>query len=253
MNVVIPSYKRAGQVKGVDYFNAKIIIPTSQRSEYLQYYKKNQLIIISDQNDGNIARKRNWILNNIERPLLMIDDDVSGLVHSQGQYSEDGKFIRTIQNIKLSRDESLKIIEAGFNLANEWGCRIWGININHDGRNYKQFAPFALSHVVLGPFMGHLDHNLQYDERMGTKDDYDMSLQCLQRYGKILRFNKYAYNCKHGTNEGGIVSMRTMEKEIEYCTAIMKKWGRSIIKYTIPPRKMGDLLNGQVNIPIAGV
>ena len=44
------------------------------------------------------------------------------------------------------------------------------------------------------------------------------------------------------------------EKEIEYCKAIMMKWGTKVIKYQIPPRKMTDLLNAKkVNVPIKGV
>jgi hypothetical protein len=107
--------------------------------------------------------------------------------------------------------------------------------------------------VVLGPFQGHLAHGLKFDERMGTKDDYDFCLQVLSKHKKVLRLNKYAYYCDHGDNAGGIVSMRTLEREIHYCRAIEKKWGREIISYPLKPRKMTELLNGRVQVPVAGV
>lgn len=245
LNIVIPSYNRSKGLEGKDYFKtAKYVIPESQQDSYTQTLGSKRLIVIPDDCDGNIARKRNWILQNIERPLVMIDDDVSGL-----GYGEAGK-----QQLHLDPDTACDVMKQLTNLAHEWDCKLFGLNVNEDGRNYREYKPFSLTSVVLGPFQGHLDHNLYYDERMGTKDDYDFSLQVLQRYKKILRYNKYFYFCGHGDNAGGIVSGRTMEKEKRYCEAIQKKWGKGIIKYRFPPRKVGDLLNAQrVNVPIAGV
>jgi len=245
LNIVIPSYNRADGLKGADYFTtAKYVIPESQRDAYTRAVGVKRLIVIPDESDGNIARKRNWILRNIERPLLMLDDDVSAL-----GYGEGGK-----QQLRLTPDQALDVIKQIANLAYQWDCRLFGLNVNEDGRNYQEYKPFSFTSVVLGPFHGHLDHDLLYDERMGSKDDYDMSLQVLQRYKMVLRANKYCYFTEHGDNAGGIVSERTMQKEQQYCEAIMGKWGRSVIKYRIPPQKMGDLLNAQkVNVPIAGV
>jgi len=249
LNIAIPTYKRAHSLPGKDYFmTAKYVLPESQADDYAQVLPPGRMIIIPDNADGNIARKRNWILQNIPRPLLMIDDDVKCLIHS-----EKGACEKLMQHIKLTPHEALDAIISGFNLAHQWGCVLWGINVNTDGRNYQQYKPFSLTQVVLGPFQGHLDHDLLCDERMGTKDDYDFSLQVLNKYQKILRLNKFAYDCDHGDNKGGIVSMRTMEVEKEYNRRIMSKWGSHIIKYPENPRKMKDLLNGMVSVPIRGV
>jgi len=249
INIVIPTYKRWNNLVGKDYFRtAKYVLPESQQKEYAEVLPKERMIVIPDDQDGNIARKRNWILRNIERPLLMIDDDVKRIIHA-----EKGNRERVKQMIPLTPEQAEAFIESGFLLAEEWGCVMWGINVNTDGRNYQQYKPFSLTQMVLGPFQGHLEHDLVYDERMGTKEDYDICLQALNKYKKILRFNKYAYDCKHGDNSGGIVSMRTKQREIEYCEAIMRKWGKHIIKYKLPPKSDRDLLNGVVNVPIAGV
>lgn len=256
INIVIPTYKRSKNLAGKEYFKkAKYVLPESQRDEYLKILSTKRMIVIPDDCDGNIARKRNWILDNIKRPLLMIDDDVSCLRMTEGMHeSNQSRFKeKGIERIRLTEDQAMGVIQHGFNLAAEFECVFWGINLNEDGRNYQQYRPINLTQPVLGPFGGHLKHDLHYDERMGTKDDYDFSFQVLNRHKKILRFNKFSYDCGHGDNEGGIVSMRTMEKEIHYCKAIMKKWGKHIIRYKIPPKKQADLLNGRVNIPIHGV
>jgi len=249
VNIVIPTYKRADALAGKDYFrSARYVLPESQRDDYRRVLPSARMIVIPDGADGNIARKRNWILENVERPVLMIDDDVAGLMHT-----EKGARAYCRQNIPLTPEQAQGVIEQGFNLAHGWGCVYWGINVNTDGRNYQQYKPFSLTQVVLGPFQGHLWHDLRFDERMGTKDDYDFSLQVLSRFKKVLRLNKYAYVCRHGRNAGGIVASRTMERETAYCRAIEKKWGRHIIRYPRRPKRLGELLNGRVMVPISGV
>lgn len=252
MNVVIPSYKRADKLVGKDYFYyAKYVIPKSQEKDYLKVLKAERLIVIPDSHDGNIPKKRNWILKNVARPLLMIDDDVKNLCMVEGMHDVSKKdHQKATEKVYLEPDHALKIIKNGFNLAHQWGCIFWGINLNTDGRNYQQYKPFSLNQVILGPFQGHLKHDVLFDERMGTKDDYDFSLQVLNKYRKVLRLNKYSYDCEHGFNAGGLCSMRTMEKEKEYCRRIMGKWGDKIIKYNLNAKKYTDLLNGRVNIPI---
>ena len=240
LTIAIPSYKRPAAVAGYKYFDsAVIVVPESQAKEYAENYFRRRIVAIPDAADGNIARKRNWILKNMPRPVLMLDDDVEGLTTTEGEYDKRGRFLgRSNQNIKLSPAQAMAVIENGFNLAHQWGCALWGLNVNTDGLNYQQYKPLSISSIVLGPFQGHLRHGLLYDERMGTKDDYDFSIQVLNKYRKILRINKYAYQCKHGGNAGGIVSQRTMEVESGYCRAIEKKWGRGVISYPLFPKKM---------------
>jgi hypothetical protein len=252
MNVIIPSYKRSHDLKGKDYFfMAKYCVPESQEKEYIEAVGKDRVITLPDSEDGDIVKKRNWILNNIEFPLIMIDDDVSEIGYFESRTGKvDGNHSRKTMNKNLLID----FFEHNFNLANEFNCKMWGLAQNQDNRICKEFLPFNLTNIILGPFQGHLEHNLIFDNRVGTKDDYDMSLQQLRKFKKVLRLNKFHYLCEHGDNKGGIVSYRSKEKEIEYCKQIMLKWGKKIIQYKIPPTKMTDLLNAKkVNIPIKGV
>jgi hypothetical protein len=252
MNVIIPSYKRSHDLKGKDYFlMAKYCVPESQREEYVSVVGEDRVICLPDTEDGDIVRKRNWILRNIPRPLIMIDDDVSEI----GYYESRGGKVDGNHKIKiLDKNALIGFFEHNFLLAEEFGVKMWGLAQNQDNRIYKEFLPFNLSNIILGPFQAHLDHDLYFDERVGTKDDYDMAIQQLNKYRKVLRLNKFHYICEHGDNKGGIVSYRTREKEIEYCKQIMLKWGKKIIQYKIPPGKMTDLLNAKkVNIPIKGV
>lgn len=248
LTIAIPSYKRADKLVGYEYFkDAKIVIPESQKDDYLKYCDTKRLVVVPDSEDGDIVKKRNWILKNMGRPLLMIDDDVSCLK------TPEKRNRKKLKVIKLSPEQAEVVIRNGFNMAHEWGAVLWGLNVNYDPLSYHQYHPFGMCKVVLGPFAGHLNHDLFFDHRMQTTEDYDFCLQVLHKYKKILRFNKYAPSSVHGDNAGGVVSWRTKELEIRCCKAVMKKWGKKIIKYRIPPLKRTDLLNADVHIPIKGV
>lgn len=248
MNVIIPSYKRSHDLKGKDYFfMAKYCVPESQKDEYIKEVGENRVITLPDNEDGDIVKKRNWILKNIPRPLIMIDDDVKSIGYIQSINKKPKQFT-------LEKEKLLEFFTNSFVLCNDFNAKMWGMNQNSDPMSYRQYNPISLSNIVLGPFQGHLKHDLLFDKRVGTKDDYDMALQQLQKYKKVLRLNKFHYLCEHGDNKGGIVSYRSKEKEIEYCKQIMLKWGKKIIQYRIPPQKMTDLLNAKkVNVPIKGV
>ena len=248
MNIIIPSYKRSDNLKGKDYFHmAKYCVPESQKQDYIDAVGEERVVAIPDQYDGDIVKKRNWILKNIPRPLIMIDDDVSCLMYWD---KRDENYLSK----KYPSDLLIDLFQEFVSMAQQFDVKLFGLAQNKDDRQYKEFAPFNLSHIILGPFQGHLDHDLIFDEKVGSKDDYDMALQQLNKYKKVLRFNKFAYDCEHGDNKGGIVSYRSKDKEIEYCKRIMFKWGKKIISYQLPPRKMTDLLNAKkVNIPIKGI
>lgn len=122
INVIIPSYKRASDLVGKDYFYmAKYCIPESQADDYREYLKDNRIIIIPDDNDGSITKKRNWILENIPRPLIMIDDDV--------------KYLRYVDNKKLSYIGSklpktflADVLIEMVNMAEQFGVKMFGVS-----------------------------------------------------------------------------------------------------------------------------
>jgi hypothetical protein len=255
LSIVIPSYKRWENLPGYDYFStAKYIIPESQYNNYAFNRDKKRFIAIPDSEDGNIVKKRNWILKNIPRPLIMIDDDVTSLMMTDGK--ADDYFERmgiAKERVKLTPEQAIGIFEQTANLAYQWECPMFGFNLNTDGRNYQQYKPFSLTQPILGPCSGHLFHDLLYDEKMDLKEDYDISIQALNKYRKILRLNKYAVDADHKSNKGGCVSYRTLEREEAACKAIEKKWGTHIIHYNIEKGKYTSYLNGIVHIPINGV
>jgi hypothetical protein len=249
INVVIPSYKRSDNLLGKDYFYmAKYVVPYSQKEDYLKVLTEERIITIPDDEDGSIGKKRNWILKNIPRPLIMIDDDVKHLMlYEKRKENPGGK--------KMDKELLNDFFESLVLLSKDFDSRMFGLLPITDFGSVNEYKPFSLTNMVLGPFQGHLEHDLYFDESVGSKDDYDMCLQQMNKYKKVLRYNKVGYmDANDKKIPGGIVSYRSMDKEIEWCEKIMKKWGTKIIEYKLPPVKLTDVLNAsKFNPPISGV
>ncbi|NIR06335.1 MAG: hypothetical protein GTN82_13010 [Candidatus Aminicenantes bacterium] len=135
--------------------------------------------------------------------------------------------------------------------------------MNQDKQSYREYTPFSFTSNIGGPFMVHIPHDLRYDDRMPTKDDYDMTLQQLNRYRKVLRLNKFFYVARQGGSgtgqEGGCSLGRNVANEIEQNKLLIRKWGHKIVKFDFNPRSHSSTkvrkfdLNPVVKVPIRGI
>lgn len=228
---------------------AVVAVPAAQASKYREHYGK-RVIVVPDRHDGQIARKRNWILNEFveDDDVIMIDDDVSGIWKFE---SPNGTTERVGEyRHKLNGEAVRQLALESFEIARGFHTVLWGMNQHHAFWTYRA-SPITLTNVILGPFMGIVKGcKLRFDERMGAKEDYDFSLQVLRRFRCIVRWQKYHYMADHGNNAGGITVQRSFEKEKAWAQAIMRKWGSSVISYDLRKK---SILNGRVNCPIEGV
>jgi hypothetical protein len=110
------------------------------------------------------------------------------------------------------------------------GVKLWGINVNYDKQCYREYTPFSLTSYIGGPFMVHIDTDLRFDERLPLKEDYDYTLQHLNKYRKVLRVNKFFYVVKQMEQVGGCATYRNLEREIEQLNLLRKKWGSRIVQ-----------------------
>ena len=247
MNIYAPSYKRSDGVK-----THKIIpdiIYCVHEFEAEKYKEKGYNIeVMPDDVGGNIARVRNYILENfVKERGLVIDDDIEGF--KIWEWDDDCPSAKDI-------DDIYEFIEQGFNLCEEFGCRLWGINIIGDKGSYREYTPFSLSNTISGSFMGFLNNELKFDERIPLKEDYDYSIQNVNKYRRLLRIN-YAHMIKKDhKNLGGCADYRTLDREVEQLELLQKKWGKRIVKNDTTQRgkKMkGFDINPIIKIPINGI
>ena len=224
--------------------------------EIKEYEKKHRGIKIKSIPDnlrGNVARVRNYILRNQEANsdgVLQIDDDVSHFA-----YWENNKRIKVKAENKIN-----EFIVKYSKVARELGVKLWGINVNNDKQVYREYSPFSFLSYISASFSCFLSGNaLYYDTRFSLKEDYDMTLQQLNKYRRVLRVNKYYYMKKGAEQTGGCAIYRNVEKEIKQIELLQKKWGENIVKFDsnyrnhlTKKKKIFDI-NPVIRVPIAGV
>lgn len=156
-------------------------------SEYDEYVSKNKgadIISVPDNVQGNLCRIRNYILDKEFESgtdgVLIIDDDMRAIC----RHEQRGNF--GYERHELDEPELYAFIEQGFRLCEEWGYKFWGVNCVLDPKAYRQQTPFNTTKYIGGPFQAHLKNDIRYDEKLPLKEDYDITLQHLLKWGGRL-------------------------------------------------------------------
>ena len=237
MKIVVPSYKRAGNVLTRKVFPDSILAVHEFEADIYKDKNGGSILIIPDTLKGNIARVRNYILDNIDdNRIIMADDDIRAF-----GYHENGK-----QNI-LDRDRLLSFIDNGYEMCKELNAHLWGINLQSDPMFYHEFQPITLLGVVLGTFSCHYKPTLRYDDNLYLNEDYDYFLKNILKYRKVLRFKKYYYIADHLDMKGGCGAYRLKDTEIEQALIMQKRWGSKVFRFDI-----NKSTNGRIRVPISG-
>jgi len=246
--VFSPSYRRPTGVTTQAYLPyATYVVSESDAPAYEA--QGHRCWVVPDSAQGSVCRIRNYILDNCgSGRVVILDDDINYI----GRWD-------ACKVLRLKQDQVLEFIEHGFNLAEELGARYWGVNLLPDKGAYREYTPFAMRSVILGPFQAFNHLDLRYDEALPLKEDYDLSLQVLNKYRITLRFNAYFYSCKQHTNPGGCASYRTIKRKQHQFDLLQKKWGSKIVRRDSGAanvnrtKKASYDINPIVRVPIRGV
>lgn len=223
MKILIPSYKRAGRVKVRKWLEEAVICCHEFEEVEYRDFEGGEIAVIPDHLRGNMANIRNWMLEygyQTDHQLVFMDDDVDYIGYWEGGVV-----------YKLSAHAFQEWLAKGFALAEEWGCKLWGVNVQKDPKFYHQWKPISLTSPILGTFSAVLQTALRYDSRLSLNEDYDFFLQNIYQYRKCLRFDKYHYAADHIDKAGGCGSYRTMVEEEKRAAIMVQKWGDKVVKY----------------------
>lgn len=227
----IPSYKRPNKQYTLEkYPFFKVWVDSSEEEEYRKcnYGKEKQIIELPDGIQGNVARVRNYILENELKEndaVVICDDDIQYF----GCYENNENYFYGYEENELEADEMDEFIENNSFIAQQLGFKMWGVRVNSDHLGYRHNRPYS-NNVILGPFSCFLKgFNLKYDETLNLKEDYDIYLQNIMEYGGVLRNNKYFYRCLQSSNVGGCALQRNLKKEKEQFELLQKKWGKKLV------------------------
>lgn len=240
MNIeyISPSYKRAGKTKVTKWLDDVVLaVHKFEEEQYREHH--NNLLILSDDSKGNMAKVRNEILDRCNADIcVMLDDDVSSI-----GFHENGE-----QNT-LAPSELNEIILNMGEMAEDLGTVLFGFNLQSDPKFYREYSPFSFLTPVLGTFSCILTKtDIRYDDRLGLNEDYDFALQVLNKHRRILRNNKFYYMADHLTLEGGCGAYRVLDEEKRQAEIMIRKWGSRVVKYDF-----SKSTNPRINAPLSGI
>ena len=242
--IVAPSYKRPSKsITQNMYPNVELVVMESEAEEYRK--NGNKIIVCPNEAQGNLCRVRNWILDNLFEDydcIVIIDDDCKGIGRWQKQ-----------NRLNMDSNELQEFCEKSADTCKEYGFKFWGLNCITDKAAYREYSPFGTLQYIGGPFQGHLkESEIRYDEDLPLKEDYDITLQHIQKYGGALRFNFAHYDVKQAEQEGGCATYRNLDFEKEQFADLQKKWGKDIIKRDKKSKRSFDF-NPIMKVPIKGM
>ena len=239
-----PSYKRPEKsITQKKYPFVKLVVKESEAEAYRK--NGNDIVVCPDSAQGNVCRVRNWILDNLFDDadcIVILDDDCSGV----GRWQDQKKKV-------FNQEELEEFCESASILCKDFGFYHWGLNCVTDKGAYREYSPFGTLQYIGSPFSGHLkESKLRYDEALPLKEDYDITLQHIKKYGGCLRINYAHYQVKQSEQTGGCAAYRNLDYEKSQFFDLQRKWGKDVIKMDNTSKRSFDY-NPIMKVPIKGM
>lgn len=104
------------------------------------------------------------------------------------------------------------------------GARLGGCAPTDNAFFFNPERPFSTDRFIVGDFVVIEPCSILFDEQLRLKEDYDYTLQHLQRFGKVARRNDILATFAHRSNPGGAVTYRSPAVEQEAIRYLQAKW-----------------------------
>ena len=167
---------------------------------------------------GSLCHARNKALrmaNAESKYCLMLDDDLS-----------DIQMFNAVTTSSLSFDN---LVRDMYNILHSLPLFLAGVSATGNHFYFDPTKPISTKHFIIASCMlSKYPTEVFFDEQFKTKEDYDLTLQHIKKYGGVARINYLAPRFQHYTNKGGVVEYRTNEVEQDSITKLKKKWGDTI-------------------------
>lgn len=193
--VGIASYKRPQcrtletlREAGID----DVIVSTQTEADYREYKKRHNCEVIYAPKDS-AAGNRNTILEYVDEPVLLLDDDITCFkLFRNGRWMKD----------TFSSLEAIFQTEAA---ARDNGCSLFGVSQTDNNIIMRNRFEYDFNVLLQGTVIGVLDTRIRFNEKYKMVEDYEICLREMRKGTRILRAN---YICagkpKNGTNQGGM-------------------------------------------------
>ena len=224
MLIAIPSKNRAGRT------TTNKILPNLgtffvPESEIHQYNNIKNIVGVPNTVNG-ITQTRNWILKNTnEIDVVFIDDDAKHVGYTK-------MMEKNAKRIDI-RDEGFWIEQflLAFDLCEQMGYKMWGVKTESSPRSVHPYKPILTKTYLTASCMGMInDGEFYFDESYKVKEDYEICLRHIQKYGGVLGIRYLHWENEHWTTEGGCKDYRTISIEKDAIRKLHKQYPNMIRK-----------------------
>ncbi len=224
MLIAIPSKSRAGRT------TTNEIVPNAgtffvPESEVHQYNYVRNVVAVPKEVRG-ITATRNWILRNAgDEWVVFLDDDAMATGYT--------KLLMRNGKQKQIKDEGFWVDEfvKAFDVTTQMGYKMWGLKTEAALRSVYPYKPFLTRTYLTASCMGMVnDGEFFFDESYPVKEDHEICLRHMQKYGGIYGIRYMHWQNEHWTTEGGCKDYRTIEMEREAIKRLIKQYPGMIRK-----------------------
>lgn len=164
-----------------------------------------------------IGRVRQWILDHVEGPVFMADDDIKMLWCTVGDFGRPVDDPEAVQSI----------IENCAGIAEAVGAPIFGFDQAWDVRKFHPPDPFRFTGWV-GTAVGFIGRDVQYDQSLLSQADIDFCLRALLEKRLIFIDHRFSFVCKRFKNAGGSAGIRSSAEYEAQIRRVCHRWGKWI-------------------------
>lgn len=220
MKIFIPSFNRSRAVFALKVFpSATVMVPASQLADYQRYNPGAAVVAIPDEQDGNLARKRNAIAalgrTEPDGAFVVVDDDVCGLWDKPGQRAVTG-------------DEAGAVLTALAGQALADGAVMFGVHpVKGAPWNGEMEWARNIGLFHLYGFRG--APAIAFDEAVSGFESVDYQFQCREQGLNTVRWERYGLDIVKGGLGG---SERAKTKCLAGSEALARKWGNQVVQLT---------------------
>jgi len=228
VNIVCPSHLRAKSVLTTNLIpTLRLVVRGSEVDEYKEHNPDNE-VIGTPPEVNNIAKTRQWMLDNLmEDNIFMVDDDVTSVRRTYVESGED-------DNITDPEIIS-EIISQHAYISNEIGSKTWGYKSIRDPRQYRSMRPIIHRFYLNNSHIGfHKGHGLTYAEDFGEAEDYYIT--CMDMYQNRYSFidTRFSFMTKDNfLADGGVNDLRTVDMMKKNTIRLRKLFGE-VVKIKSP-------------------
>jgi TET-Associated Glycosyltransferase len=182
---------------------------------------------------GNLVDSRNQaikIAHSKQQDCIMIEDDLEKIQLARTKNNKDNVDISVKDAIDLMYRASAELRFA----------YLIGVAPTANAFYFDPLKPYSLVHFIVGSLIiVRYGAELYFDKQFKLKEDYDYTLQHIQKFGCVLRCNQILAYFKHYGNKGGAVDYRSDDLEQDMIQALKQKWGPNI---KLNPRRKNEIL-----------